>query len=92
MNITDVKIRRIYPEGRMRAVVSATIENAVVIHDIKVIELEGKTFIAMPSRKDEEGRFKDIVHPISAAARQQLEERILQEYRQALNQVRPPME
>lgn len=92
MNITDVKIRRIYPEGRMRAVVSVTIEDAMVIHDIKVIELEGRTFIAMPSRKDEEGRFKDIVHPISSEVRRQLEDRILQEYRQALSQFQPPME
>lgn len=92
MNITDVKIRRIYPEGRMRAVVSVTIEDAMVIHDIKVIELEGRTFIAMPSRKDEEGRFKDIVHPISTEVRRQVEDCILQEYRQALSQFQPPKE
>ncbi len=92
MNITDIKIRRIYLEGRMKAVVSVTIEDAIVIHDIKVIEVDGKTFIAMPSRRDEEGRFKDIVHPISAEARKQLEDQILAEYRKALSQFPASME
>ena len=69
MEITDIKIRRIITEGRLRAVVSVTIDNMLAVHDIKVVQGDERLFVAMPSRKDENGVFRDIVHPISAAAR-----------------------
>ena len=84
MNISDIKIRRIYPDGRLRAIVSATFDGQIVVHDIKIICMDDHIFIAMPSRRDETGHFRDIVHPINTQARQQLEEAILSEYRAAL--------
>ena len=69
MEITDIKIRKILTEGRLRAVVSVTFENFLAVHDIKVVQGDDRLFVAMPSRKDEGGVFRDIVHPISAAAR-----------------------
>lgn len=85
MTITDVKVRRIYHEGRMKAIVSVTLDNVFVIHDIKVIDVDGREFIAMPSRRDEDGRFRDIVHPIQPDVRAMLEEAVLEAYRQALS-------
>lgn len=84
MEITDIKIRRIITEGRLRAVVSITIDNMLAVHDIKVVQGDERLFVAMPSRKDENGVFRDIVHPISAAARKLIEERILETYQQYL--------
>ncbi len=80
MEITDIKIRKILTEGRLRAVVSVTIENLLAVHDIKVVQGDDRLFVAMPSRKDESGIFRDIVHPISPAARKLLEEEILAAY------------
>ena len=80
MEITDVKIRRIMSEGRLRAVVSVTLDNALAIHDIKIIEGDERLFAAMPSRRDENGIFRDIVHPISPEARRSIEENILEAY------------
>ena len=65
MQVTDVKIRKITNEGKMKAIVSITLDNEFVVHDIKVIEGENGLFIAMPSRKTPNGEFKDISHPIS---------------------------
>lgn len=84
MEITDIRVRRIETEGKMKAVVSVTFDNAIVIHDIKVIEGQDKLFIAMPSRKTPEGVFKDIAHPINAAMRNTLQNAILQKYDEAL--------
>ena len=84
MEITDVKIRRIMSEGRLRAVVSVTIDDMLAVHDIKVVQGDDRLFVAMPSRKDESGIFRDIVHPISAFARKQFEERILEAYQEQL--------
>lgn len=84
MEITDIKIRRIIAEGRLRAVVSVTIDNMLAVHDIKVVQGDERLFVAMPSRKDENGVFRDIVHPISAAARKMMEEQILETYHQHL--------
>ena len=84
MQITDVRVRRIEKEGKMKAIVSITLDNEFVIHDIKVIEGEKGLFIAMPSRKDENGVFRDIVHPISAAARKMMESQILEAYHEHL--------
>ena len=80
MEITDIKIRKILTEGRLRAVVSVTFENFLAVHDIKVVQGDDRLFVAMPSRKDEGGVFRDIVHPISAAARKTIEEEILSAY------------
>ena len=82
MNITDIKVRRLLQEGRLRAVVSVTVDNELAIHDIKVIEGPERLFVAMPSRKDENGTFRDIAHPITPAARRTLEDAILTQYAQ----------
>ncbi|MCM1132747.1 MAG: septation regulator SpoVG [Ruminococcus flavefaciens] len=80
MQITDVKIRKLMSGGRLRAVVSVTIDDMLAVHDIKVVQGEERLFVAMPSRKDENGIFRDIVHPISPDARKLFEERILEAY------------
>ncbi|MDR2656036.1 MAG: septation regulator SpoVG [Oscillospiraceae bacterium] len=80
MDITEVKIRRTYNEGKLRALVSITLDNDLAIHDIKVIEGPERYFIAMPSRQEENGVFRDVVHPINVKARRDLEDRILGEY------------
>lgn len=80
MNITEIKIRKTYNEGRLRALVSVTIDSDLAVHDIKVIEGPERYFVAMPSRREENGVFRDVVHPISAKARQDMESLILQEY------------
>ncbi len=84
MEITDVKIRRIMTEGRLRAVVSVTINDLLAVHDIKVVQGDERLFVAMPSRKDENGVFRDTVHPITASFRKILEERILDAYSQQI--------
>ena len=80
MNITDVKIRKILSEGRLRAVVSITVDDMLAVHDIKVVQGDERLFVAMPSRKDENGVFRDIIHPISPSARKMFEENILEAY------------
>ena len=84
MEITDIKIRRIITEGRLRAVVSITLDNMLAVHDIKIVQGDERLFVAMPSRKDENGVFRDIVHPISAAARKKLEAEITYQQHLAL--------
>ncbi|MDO5559995.1 MAG: septation regulator SpoVG [Oscillospiraceae bacterium] len=84
MEITDIKIRKIITEGRLRAVVSITINNQLAIHDIKVVQGDERLFVAMPSRKDEGGIFRDIVHPISPQARKFMEDEILDAYEKHL--------
>jgi stage V sporulation protein G len=84
MEITDVKIRKIIAEGRLRAVVSVTFDNMLAVHDIKIVQGDERIFVAMPSRKDENGVFRDIVHPISPSSRQLLEETILEAYSRQL--------
>ena len=80
MEITDVKIRKIMSEGRLRALVSVTIDDMFAIHDIKVVQGDERLFVAMPSRKDENGIFRDFVHPISASSRKVFEDTILDAY------------
>ena len=80
MEITDVKIRKIMSEGRLRALVSVTIDDMFAVHDIKVVQGDERLFVAMPSRKDENGIFRDIVHPISASSRKVFEDTILDAY------------
>ena len=74
MNITDIRIRKTYTENRLRALVSITVDYDLAVHDIKVIEGPERLFVAMPSRKDENGSFRDIAHPITPQARKQLED------------------
>ncbi len=87
MEITDVKIRKINQEGKMRAIVSVTFDSAFVVHDIKVIEAAGKLFVAMPSRKAADGEYKDVAHPINAEARAALHTRVLEEYEEELKRI-----
>lgn len=87
MNITDIKIRKIIPDGRLRSVISITIDNMLAIHDIKVVQGDERLFVAMPSRKDESGIFRDIVHPISPEARQMIESEILDAYTRHVEQM-----
>jgi stage V sporulation protein G len=82
MNITDIRIRKLMNDGRLRAVVSITIDDMIAIHDIKVIEGPNRLFVAMPSRREENGTFRDVVHPISAVAREYLETAILDAYKE----------
>ena len=84
MEITDVRVRKIAQSGKMKAVVSITLDSEFVVHDIKVIEGEKGLFIAMPSRKTAEGEYRDIAHPIHAEARRQVEEAILTKYQECL--------
>ena len=84
MQITDIKVRRINTEGRMKAIVSVTFDEELVIHDIKVIEGTDKLFIAMPSRKVADGEFKDIAHPIKSEMRDKLQAAIFDKYEEAL--------
>ncbi|MCI1269275.1 MAG: septation regulator SpoVG [Ruminococcus sp.] len=84
MEITDVKIRKIMSDGRLRAIVSVTFSDMIAVHDIKVVQGDERLFVAMPSRKDENGIFRDIVHPISPSARKILEESILDAYEKQL--------
>ena len=85
MNITDVRIRKISAEGKMKAIVSVTFENQFVVHDIKVIEGQNGLFIAMPSRKTPDGEFSDIAHPINTETREQIQKAILDEYEKVKN-------
>ena len=84
MEITDVKIRKVMTEGRLRGVVSVTVDGMLAVHDIKIVQGDDRLFVAMPSRKDENGVFRDIVHPISASARKLFEEHILEAYQEQL--------
>lgn len=84
MQITDVRVRKVSKEGKMKAVVSITIDDEFVVHDIKVIEGEKGLFIAMPSRKASDGEYRDIAHPINSATRDHIQTIILNKYEAAL--------
>lgn len=87
MTITDMKIRKLINDGsRLKAIVSVTFENMLVVHDIKVIQGNNGLFVAMPSRKDEQGVFRDIVHPINTKTRKYIEDEILSAYQSKLNE------
>ena len=87
MEITDVKIRKLFnDDGPMKAIASVTFENALAVHDIKVINAREKLFIVMPSRKNPDGTYRDIVHPINAQFRAQLEEVVINAYNTALEE------
>lgn len=84
MQITDVRVRKVTKEGKMKAVVSITIDDEFVVHDIKVIEGEKGLFIAMPSRKAGDGEYRDIAHPINSTTRDNIQRLILESYEKAL--------
>ncbi|MDD6346571.1 MAG: septation regulator SpoVG [Lachnospiraceae bacterium] len=84
MNITAVRVRKVAKDGKMKAVVSITLDDEFVIHDIKVIEGEKGLFIAMPSRKASDGEYRDIAHPINSETRSMIQQIVLQRYEEAL--------
>ena len=86
MKITDVRIRKVAKEGKMKAVVSITIDDEFVVHDIKVIEGEKGLFIAMPSRKASDGEYRDIAHPINSSTRDFIQTMILSKYEEVLEE------
>lgn len=85
MTITDVRVRKVAKDGKMKAVVSITLDEAFVVHDIKVIEGEKGLFIAMPSRKTADGEYRDIAHPINSQTREVIQNTILEAYWKAAN-------
>ena len=80
MQITSIKIRKLEKESKMKAVVSVVFDDVFVVHDIKVIETEDKTFIAMPNKRMSDGTYKDVAHPINTEFRVELEKQILAQY------------
>ena len=86
MTITDVWVRKITKEGKLKAIVSITLDNEFVVHDIKVIEGEKGLFIAMPSKKSSDGEFRDIAHPINSSTRETIQSIILDRYQQTLEE------
>ena len=86
MQSTDVRVRKITKEGKMKAVVSITLDDEFVVHDIKVIEGEKGLFIAMPSKKATDGEYRDIAHPINSSTRENLQRVILESYEKALDE------
>lgn len=86
MQITDVRVRKMTKEGKMKAIVSITIDDEFVVHDIKVIDGERGLFIAMPSRKAADGEYKDIAHPINTETRNSIQSLILDAYEKALEE------
>lgn len=84
MQITDVRVRKITKEGKMKAIVSITLDEEFVVHDIKVIEGDKGLFIAMPSKKASDGEYRDIAHPINSSTRDNIQRTILDNYVKAL--------
>lgn len=84
MLITDVRVRKITKEGKMKAIVSITLDDEFVVHDIKVIEGDKGLFIAMPSKKAADGEYRDIAHPINSATRERIQNMILENYKKAM--------
>lgn len=87
MKITDVRVRKVAKEGKMKAVVSITLDDIFVVHDIKVIEGDKGLFIAMPSRKSGDGEYRDIAHPINSETRDWIQKVILEGYEKALEEM-----
>lgn len=80
VQITDVRLRRVTTDGRMKAIASITIDSEFVVHDIRIIDGNNGMFVAMPSKKTPDGEFRDIAHPISSATRQKIQDAVLQAY------------
>jgi len=86
MNITDVRIRKVTDDSKMKAIVSITFDDEFVVHDIKIIDGQNGLFIAMPSRKMNEGDFRDIAHPISSETRNRIKDAIFEQYEKVLSE------
>ncbi len=86
MKVTDVRVRRLMNEGKMKAILSVTINEAFVIHDVKVVEGQSGLFVAMPSRKMADGTFRDVAHPISQEARAIIQNDVMSVYYRALEE------
>lgn len=86
MDVTDVRVRKINTEGKMKAVASITFDDQFVVHDIKVIEGHNGMFIAMPSRKTPDGEYRDIAHPINSETRTMIQTLILEKYNEMSNE------
>ncbi|SHI07250.1 MULTISPECIES: septation regulator SpoVG [Sporanaerobacter] len=86
MKVTDVRIRKVTDEGKMKAIVSVTFDDEFVVHDIKIIEGQNGLFIAMPSRKMADGEFRDIAHPINSETRSRIQEAIFKEYEKSISE------
>ena len=86
MKITNVKIRKVNKEGKMKAVVSVTFDDMFVVHDMKVIEKDDGLFIAMPSRKTSDGEFRDIAHPINQSSREMVQAAVFEEHYRVINE------
>ena len=84
MIVTDIRIRKVNTEGRMKAVVSITFDDAFAVHDIKIVEGDKGLFVAMPSKRMPDGEYKDIAHPISSATREMIQSAVLKEYEAVL--------
>ncbi|TYO96981.1 MULTISPECIES: septation regulator SpoVG [Desulfallaceae] len=84
MNVTDVRVRKVLTEGKMKAIVSVTLDDMFVIHDVKVVEGQNGLFVAMPSRKTPGGEFRDIAHPINTFAREIIQDAVLKAYSEAI--------
>jgi stage V sporulation protein G len=82
MEVTDVRLRRVNTEGRMKAIASITIDHEFVVHDIRVIDGNNGMFVAMPSKRTPDGEFRDIAHPITSSTREKIQEAVLAEYHQ----------
>ena len=87
MQITDVRVRKIFEDGPMKAIVSVTFDNELALHDVKVIYARDKHFVVMPSRKNPDGTYRDIVHPINAASRNMLENAVINAYFEKLKEI-----
>ena len=92
MQITDVKVRKLFDDGPMKAIVSVTFDGQLAVHDIKVINARDKFFIVMPSRKNPDDSYRDIVHPINAQFRGMLEDAVIEAYEAALAEAETPLE
>ena len=92
MQITDVRVRKVFEEGPMKAIVSVTFDNELALHDVKVINAREKYFVVMPSRKNLDGTFRGIVHPINSVFRAELEAAVIKAYNEALEAVSSEMD
>ena len=87
MQITDVRVRKVFEEGPMKAIVSVTFDNELALHDVKVINARDKYFVVMPSRKNPDGTYRDIVHPINASSRNMLETAVINAYFEKMKEI-----
>lgn len=90
MEVSDVRVRRVLPDGKLKAICSVTLDEAFVVHDVRVVEGLERLFIAFPSRKMPEGNFRDVCHPITAEAREMVETAVIKAYREAVGIGDPP--